>query len=266
MARFLPCAFVMGMAMGRREQDQKQDDSSRKGIVVVASGGKNNGLDDAALSQACADCAIMAGICCVLWNDDEDGNSIQKSQEDDKTTTTTTSVISQDKSTKRTFWERWREEFLRGIVRSAGRRYACGVEDSGCLSSRAAAAANAKRSRNAAFDDWGSVVVDDHDEGDDDDDTKDESATTTTGGRAEERGAALRPFLTIFGILDDLNREYRLDMDDKTIEESVEKIVSKVERCSKARTVMDLLKYCRMDDVVSLEDITTEFERGRKGL
>jgi hypothetical protein len=115
----------------------------------IARASDYNKSNSTALLRGIADSAPMAAIMCVLFHntkDDFGASSASESEEEDTPTP----------SPKRR-WTLGKDEFLRGLLKSAGRRHALGVKSSGCLTGRNT---GLKPSRSNSFAEWEVVEED----------------------------------------------------------------------------------------------------------
>jgi hypothetical protein len=246
-ARFLPGGFIVAMELvTRRDQD-----GGCGGSVTLARG--------------VADASIMAGLCSILFPPSSSDSS---------------------GSNRNSLWLTHRLCFLRGFIRCAGRRFSCGVNDSGCISARAAASVKRSRSNISSFADWDSnAMVESSSSGKDGDGNTITNPATVSGSGGdktslwEDAATALRPLLTLFGILDQMAHGFTPTMDDVSVAESTERIVHIVERCGKARGLCELMEVvlktgCSSSEgstggggiVLGRDEILEEFDRGRKSV
>jgi len=172
--------------------------------------------ESARLHRATADSAPMACICSIIF--------FRSDEEDD-----THKVITPDKRQ----WSSYKHLFFRGLMRCAGRREACGIEGSGCVSGR-----SGKRGRSNSFAELDS---EDEQKGKKLDSTiegQNESTTSTI----EDYADALRPLITLFAMFDTISTQFEANMNDDQVTKSAEKLSQKVGKCHQAKSIKMLLK------------------------
>jgi len=233
-ARCLNSAFIAACEI------MKVKDENQQGII------NNN-----ALQRGIADAAPMAGICCILFGNIED--------EDNESNAGDGAYEDSNDDTMKGVNKRWityRQHFLNGLIRCAGRRRASGMEDSGCISGRSAA----KMARQNALVDWDIVDACD---GTDVDSATGTSSKSILGKRAasgiDDHATALRPMITLFAILDKLSELYRMNMGDDKVTESSEQLVATIEACRRAENIQDLMKQANI--TLEHEIILAELEK-----
>ena len=181
------------------------------------------------LQQSLADAAPMAAICTILFFEEEDDN------------------LSGAICSQKRLWNFYKYHFVRGLIRCAGRRMACEIKDSGCLSGRT----GGKRFRSNSFAEW-------EVEESDDSVVKPENDISTSS--IEDQSLALRPMIILFAILDEISEAIDINICDEKIASSAEKVARKVEKCNKAKNIQDLIQNAQ----IPLEniEIMSEFKKG----
>eukprot|EP00563_Minutocellus_polymorphus_P000062 CAMPEP_0181039188 /NCGR_PEP_ID=MMETSP1070-20121207/10333_1 /TAXON_ID=265543 /ORGANISM="Minutocellus polymorphus, Strain NH13" /LENGTH=2292 /DNA_ID=CAMNT_0023117017 /DNA_START=13 /DNA_END=6891 /DNA_ORIENTATION=- len=213
------------------------------------------------LKRSFADAAPMAALCCVLFHNLCDDKDVG-----------TTSAASSEGATKphpKRRWNAHKEQFLYGLMRCAGRRHACSVATSGCVSSRN----TLRRQRSSSFADW-----DESNENDGPPSSPGSASGTESGTAAAaaassssalgKRGApglneyakSLRPMVVLYAILDQLSADFTLNMDDERIDESSQRLVALIRSCIEAENIQDLIKKANI--TVDHDMLLKEFLRG----
>lgn len=170
--------------------------------------------------------SLMSSICCILFK-----NAI------------TDVGIS---GTSKMRWELYKNHFLTGILQYAGRRHALGIESSGCVQP------NSKgRGRASSFSEWdydGSVGP-----------SPDRRKHTTRKGPStiELYSKAIRPMVTFYAMIDQVSKDFSLEMSDEDVEASASKLVGVVESCYNAENVSALLSTANisLDHTTIIEEI-----------
>ena len=144
-------------------------------------------------------------------------------------------------------WQTHKSKFLAGLIRCAGRRHSLGLTDSGCVTSRGISTGKKNVEKARSFLDW----------------TSDEARASKSSHRntmIEEYSEALRPMITLYAIFDQLSKEFVVNNDDESTEESSERLAAKLESCYKADSIQELL---RIADVNVGNDVVCKyFEKG----
>ena len=197
------------------------------------------------MRRGLADAAPMISICCILFSNDptNSDSSVGNNPGDDKN-----KRIPNSKKT----WDLYKDHFLCALIRCAGRRFALGLDSSGCESGRGTPLG--RTTRSSSFTEW--------------DVAEDEQGTgplsmnqNHVGKRAsssvEYYAGALRPMITLFASFDQLSKDFTLKMEDEQVEESAERLVHIVEQCQKADNIRSLLSIVNisMDDTKIIEQI-----------
>lgn len=78
----------------------------------------------------------------------------------------------------------------------------------------------------------------------------------------EDYATALRPMITFFASLDQMSKDFILNMDDEKVEESAERLVHTIEQCQKADDIRSLLSIVNIS--ISDEKIIEEIDAGIK--
>jgi len=192
------------------------------------------------LEKGIADTAPMASLCSILFFNP--GKEISESD-----------VEGNNPSPKRQ-WEMYKEKFLIGLIKCAGRRHSLGVTDSGCVTSRGISTGRKNIDRARSYADWGSG----------DDSSKFVSASGTRKKRAgnmiNEYSVALRPMITMYAMFDQLSKEFVVNNDDECTDLSSGRLASKLEECYKASDIQDLLHVANV--AMDQNEICTIFELG----
>jgi hypothetical protein len=198
-----------------------------------------SGLNRSNLQRGVADAAAMAGLTSILFhNNHEDGHE---------------DTASHRPPHPKRQWQIGKPLFLQGLLLCAGRRHAIQVEGSGCQTS-------IRRVRSSSFCDW-----------DVQNDTPEKDTTVVPARRGRRHTAAkkaslwdfacpLRPMLTLFGILDGLSAEFSLHMEDVDVQQSAQRLVSKIELCQKCTNIDELLQVTGVEQ--SEEEIMDFFQQG----
>lgn len=162
------------------------------------------------LTWGVADSAPLAAMSCILFHNQHD-DSDQSGEE------------LEDRPHPRRRWVTGREYFLKGLLISAGRRKALGVEGSGCLAKRNLG----KRLRSSSFAEWESQDT--------------ETDKSSKRASVEDFQNVLRPMLTLFVIFETVSTSYHGQMDDVQIQEASESLVRIVEKCLGCKNIHELL-------------------------
>ena len=212
------------------------------------------------LKRGYADGAPMAALCCILFHnlcDDKDVGTISAASSDDAT-----------KPHPKRRWKVHKDQFLYGLMRCAGRRHACSVATSGCVSSRN----TLRRQRSSSFADWDEANENDGPPTSPGSASGSESGTASTavvslsalGKRnapgLNEYAKSLRPMVVLYAILDQLSADFTLNMDDERIEESSQRLVSLIRSCIEAENIQDLINKANI--TVDHDMLLKEFYRG----
>ena len=220
--------------------------------------------DRPSLLRGLSEASIMAGICSILFHNHGHGQQHDGSDTEEED-------LCRNQQPQ---WKAYRNHFLKGFARYAGRRYTAGLEDSGCVSKRTL---SGKR-RACSFGDWeilegggpSSSSANSNNNSENNSTTgSNKSSTATRMNRPdiEDYSSALRPILTLFAVLDQLSKEYKRPgiMDDVSIAHSAETLTSIVKCCKMSPTIQDLYKNnISTNSCMALEQIVDEFHKGRK--
>ena len=200
--------------------------------------------------------APMAAMLSILfYNSDENKPRVSSS----KTHDISDSLDAEDTEIKAPSpnrqWELYKLKFLIGLIRCAGHRHSLGVTDSGCVTSRGISTGRKNVEKARSFADW-SVTSDDE---------SSRKATSLLASRRsntmiEEYSAALRPMITLYAIFDQLSKEFVVNNDDESTEESSERLAAKLESCYKADGIQDLLQIAEIG--MGQDAICKYFEKG----
>ena len=177
-----------------------------------------------ALALGIADAAPMAALTCILFHNtyDDSGDSSETSE-------------NQVHPNRR--WVIGRTYFLRGLLISAGRRRASGVEDSGCTSTRGPK----HITRPSSFVDWN-----DEDE--------------TTGSTLGSFKHSLRPMLTYFVVMDQMSCFYSASMREDSISDNADMLAMTVETCRQCKSLEELL--AKTNSNIDTTEIVDLFKQG----
>jgi len=195
------------------------------------------------LEKGVADAAPMSALLSILFYNMDDTKSASGSAKK-------THDLSGSKETKQTpsptrQWETYKDTFLAGLVRCAGRRHSLGLTDSGCVTSRGISTGRNKNVEKArSYLEW----------------SEDDEAAMNRTTMIEEYGKALRPMITLYAVFDQLSKEFVVNNDDESTEESSERLAAKLESCYKAATIQELLQIADIN--VGNDVIAKGFERG----
>ncbi len=229
--------------------------------ILRASDYKDESITSQRMRRGLADAAPMISICCILFNNDPtSSDSLSLSSFENKKCVKNKNSSGDVASNSKRCWELHKDHFLCALIRCAGRRQALGIDSSGCESSRGHSLG--RRTRSASFNEWDSSPEQDR-----------RGSSSMTGGRnqigkrgssstVEDHATALRPMITLFAVLDQISKDFTLNMEDETVEEAAERLVHIVEKCQRANNIRSLLSIVN----VSMEDkkIIEEIEAGRK--
>jgi len=143
-------------------------------------------------------------------------------------------------------WQTHKSKFLAGLIRCAGRRHSLGLTDSGCVTSRGISTGKKNVEKARSFLDW----------------TSDERASKSSHRNTmiEEYSEALRPMITLYAIFDQLSKEFVVNNDDESTEESSERLAAKLESCYKADSIQELLRIADIN--VGNDVVCKYFEKG----
>jgi len=201
------------------------------------------------LSQGFADASPMAALCCILFynttNDDKSHSNKGRNNN-----------VTVNSPLQKRRWNLHKNAFLCGLIRCAGRRYALGIHSSGCESTRRNV--TGRRLRSTSFSDWELPDKNNIPSG-----TSRRSLILNRGTKTVDGYAKmLRPMITMFTILDCLSELFSLNMDDESIEKSVERLVEVVQSCQSAPNIRSLMNQAK----INLDDdkILYEIEAGIK--
>ena len=223
------------------------------------------------LYRGMADSATMATLTCILFhNTRHDYNSGAAGL---------SAIASSDENESPHPKRRWilgRDYFLRGLLNSAGRRHAMGIDGSGC-STAATSSSNlssgSRRRRTAGFADWD--IVDEADllelAGIDADmgssfsggasSSRMRTAASNGGSRnIDDFKDALRPMIVYFAMMDQLSNDFVATLDDIKVEEFANHLVDVIYGCNCCKTIRDLLLKARVD--LSDDEIMEELQKG----
>lgn len=213
------------------------------------------------LKRGFADAAPMAALCCILFHNLCDDKDVG-----------TTSAASSEGATKPHSKRRWKvhkEKFLYGLMRCAGRRHACSVATSGCVSSRN----TLRRQRSSSFADWDEANENDGPPSSPGSASGTESGTASAGAASSssalgkrgppglnEYAKSLRPMVVLYAILEQLSADFTLNMDDERIEEASQRLVTLIRSCIEAENIQDLINKANI--TVDHESLLKDFYRG----
>uniref|UniRef100_A0A7S4NFE5 E3 ubiquitin ligase UBR4 C-terminal domain-containing protein n=1 Tax=Odontella aurita TaxID=265563 RepID=A0A7S4NFE5_9STRA len=236
------------------------------------------------LRRGLADAAPMACLACILFHNAKDDSPATRSSDAGGGRSSGVSSESPARPHRKRRWVLHRDRFLRGLIRCAGRRRACGAVGSGCAapsrgggsgasgsaSSAAGGSAAARRMRSASFSDWDEPL-----EGTGVSSSssapavgsRDKPAASTLGKRSApgiaEHASALRPMLILYAVFDALSEEYAPGMEDEAVEEAAGRLVTKIESCQKAKDIQDLMKEAGVNGM-DHEAMLEEFLKGKE--
>mmetsp|Transcript_26538 Transcript_26538/g.39785 ORF Transcript_26538/g.39785 Transcript_26538/m.39785 type:complete len:1455 (+) Transcript_26538:731-5095(+) len=221
--------------------------------ILRASDYKDESTTSQRMRRSLADAAPMVSICCILFNNDPTNSNSSVEKKSAK------KISPHNMPDPKRCWELYKDHFLCGLIRCAGRRQALGIDSSGCESSRGTS--SGRTTRSASFNEWdaspehqrrGSSLMSRNSQ------FGKRSSTTTV----EDHATALRPMITFFAALDQISKDFALNMDDEKVEVSAERLVHVVEECQKADNIRSLLSLAN----IFMEDkkIIEEIDAGRK--
>jgi len=201
------------------------------------------------LCQGFADASPMAALCCILFCNtaiDDDSHSNKRRNNN----------VTGNSPLQKRRWNLHKNVFLCGLIRCAGRRYALGIHSSGCESTRRNV--TDRRLRSTSFSEWALPDKNNIPSG-----TSRRSLLLNSGAKTvDDYAKVLRPMITMFAILDCLSELFSLNMDDESIEKSVERLVEVVQSCQSAPNIRSLMNQAK----INLDDdkILYEIEAGIK--
>ena len=201
---------------------------------------RDDNLASQRMRRGFVEAAPMASICCILFHNDPTNNESSNSKE------STNEANSQVPNPKR-YWELYKEHFLCALIRCAGRRQALGIDSSGCESSRVIASG---RARSSSFSEW------------DIENNGRSSGLNRVSSSLEDHASALRPMITLFATLDQISKDFKINMDNEVVEEASERLTHVVEQCQQASNIRTLMSAAN----ITMEDskIIEELDSGRK--
>lgn len=200
------------------------------------------------LIRSIADSSVMAALTCILFHNTKDdcGSSTESSD---------------DVPHPKRRWILGNEGFLRGLLNCAGCRHALGIHDSGCISGRVA---GAKHIRSSAFTEW---VVGQNDESTQNQDSLSSSTIARAARRDKSSRAsvddfanALRPFIVLYAMMDQLSSDFTPSLDDQSIEDSANRLSTTIESCQRSKNIHELFQRANVN--LSEGDIMKELQRG----
>jgi len=232
-ARGLSAGFLVGVDIVEDVDFERKDGRSKR------------------LERGVADAAPMAALLSILFlntNDKSSSNNNDSKEESKKTTPSPTRQ-----------WEQNKSKFLAGLIRCAGHRHSLGVTDSGCVTSRGISTGRQKNVEKArSFANWSSGSGDDTEPSALTTTRKSSSRRTTT--MIQEYSTALRPMITLYAMFDQLSKEFVVNNDDESTEESSERLAAKMESCYKADSMEELLRVAEI--TLGNDVICKYFEKG----
>ena len=234
-----------------------------------------------------ADAAPMAGICAIIFDSNvEDGH-----ENDLEMTEPESSKQEKHKNKQQRQWSCYKHHFLNGLIRCAGRRKACGIEDSGCVSGGRSSAG--KRVRSSSFAEWEVVDSCDDESGEEQPSPSNSSSRTNNntnnnnnnsnnklkgGGAAgtgeslsssssstlniEDHAVALRPMITLYVILDMISADFEPNMDDEKVTASADKLTQKIGTCQHSKNIKELIQEAGI--TLENNEIMAEYKKGLK--
>lgn len=151
-------------------------------------------------------------------------------------------------------WELYKSKFLAGLIRCAGHRHSLGITDSGCVTSRGISTGRKNVEKARSFLDWSS------DDGDALTHSRIGKSSSRKATMIEEYSGALRPMITLYAMLDQLSKEFVVNNDDESTEQSSERLAAKLESCYKADSIQELLRIAEIS--MGNDVICKYFEKG----
>jgi E3 ubiquitin-protein ligase UBR4 len=196
------------------------------------------------LMKSVAEAAPMAALTCIAFHNDEVSDCSESSPVKENCVAVSEGTAAANslanRLNPRRLWVIGREYFLRGLVMSAGRRHALGVHGSGCIGSRGrneAGAASFSRQRSSSFMEWDVSMNENEGLG-----QGDASSSMQTLLQYQQ---SLRPFLTLFVLLDQLSLFYGADLDDEQVRIVSDRLVASIEQCQRSHGLQELLHLAR---------------------
>ena len=188
------------------------------------------------LRRGVADAAPMASLCCLLFHnlcDDKDASKASPGM---------SFVEDAARPHPKRRWKMHKDRFLYGLMRCAGRRHACNVVTSGCVSSRN----TLRRQRSSSFADW------DEQEGSENEQssarTSDTPPVDAASGPSKRSpfgltayAKSLRPMIVLYAIFDQLSADFSLTMDDELIEQCSQRLATLIRSCIQSENIEDLI-------------------------
>jgi E3 ubiquitin-protein ligase UBR4 len=225
------------------------------------------------LHRGMADSSTMASLTCILFH-----NTRHDYHSGAAAASTVTSLDDNESPHPKRRWILGRDYFLRGLVNSAGRRHALGIDGSGCSTSATSSAnlsSGSRRRRTAGFADWD--IVDEADllelAGIDADmgssfsmgasSSRIRTASSNDGSRnttVDDFKDALRPMIVYFAMMDQLSNDFVATIDDIKVEEFASHLVEVINGCNCCQTIRELLLKARVD--LSDDEIMEELQKG----
>ena len=205
--------------------DQPEQSQHARGLssgflaaCAILLSGDVSDCDTKSLTSGIADAAPMACLTCILFHNNYDDSG-------------SASEVAGDKAHPHRRWVVGRKYFLRGLVICAGRRRALGVENSGCLSSRA----TKQKLRPSSFADW------------DASETDCKAENTLSGSNVANYRHSLRPMLTFFALMEQLSVVFSSSMEEGSICDHAEKLAKTAEDCLRCKNIDELLARAKVD-------------------
>jgi E3 ubiquitin-protein ligase UBR4 len=197
------------------------------------------------LIRAIADSSVMAALTCILFHNTKDD-------------CTTNMEISDNVPHPKRRWILAKESsgFLRGFLNCAGCRHALGIHDSGCLSGRSS---SAKQSRSTAFAEW-SVENENQESFATSLDVQEGEHDKTDDAMIDDFANALRPFVVLYAMMDQISSDFAPNLDDQSIEEAAIRLSQTIVTCQRSKNIHELMKKANV--TLTHREIMKELQRG----
>ena len=193
------------------------------------------------LEKGVADAAPMSALLSILFHnmDDKTASGSKKTHDLSGSNENNKQMPSPTRQ-----WELNKSRFLAGLIRCAGRRHSLGVTDSGCVTSRGISTGRSKNVEKArSFLEWSN-----------------DSRASSSSSMIEEYSTDLRPMITLYAVFDQLSKEFVVNNNDESTEESSERLAAKLDSCYKADNIQELLRVAGIN--VGSDVICKYFEKG----
>ena len=184
------------------------------------------------LQRSIADVSPMAAISSIIFFNTTNEDTISKK--------TSPSDVQR--------WKLYKDRFLSGLVQCAGRRYALGIDGSGCESNGGSNSVRRNMLPRESNDKVSLMLVTD---------------MITKSESIDKYFKALKPMITLYAMLDQLSKDFSHSMEDKLIEERADQITRVIELCQRTDNIRSLLHHANVlvDEQKVLETFLEAFNR-----